>query len=737
MKKIKLFEEFVSEVSKQMISGTSGRTITTLDNRKYELKKDVKDAKIGDYINVVLPKGTIITNLPGGVFANHKDLKDKYCTGYKSERWDEKFGVGIRTMPDTLEAIEDNSKVLESIDIEEILNELHLSSAGVKDFLRAVYNSNTNIIQKLNFKNFRGLTDYIKGSDIEEFDELRDEATAAGLVLLESIVIEAIELVHVYDTKGKLQGTGELVKTKGNKSLIRWDGSSEEWIDSKLVKLVESAITPKMANNFKIGNKIKTQKGTYTITGFGSKTGATRDFEAENENGDKFNLRVSLRGATGIQVAAGKSLNFPEQEEMLESRINEDTATTFLILMQSAMVMGQLALLGNKISAGGGTTPIEDLKNWWQKRKSDKAVKSIIDKIKDDEDIVEFMKLTPSQQRGKFRSLVATKLNDEELNYLNKINRNHFQTESLDENFPGPGETVDAKDLDYDMLDYFSRTNKVLSIDTKSKKGIKGSVGKMYNDLVFNGDSIAKKDIVRVKILEGTYNNDREIAIYDGEDGLTYIEKRGKGYYGYNDEFDFEAENKAELEKKLKSWKYKLMSGSIDEAFVGPFFFSNSTSDEDLKKMYDDALSGYANWLKGFEYPKADYKKAYQEIEKLLKKRGIKVDESIVNEHSLQESKYLNEAKILSRVEMKNVMVTKYGLSFVKNSEEFDGEEGGIWLGGNDGLLMPNAKDEMFNYYHGGSKFPQGIHKDLAKFLDKCGWYGQFADPGTVMLWPR
>ena len=422
---------------------------------------------------------------------------------------------------------------------------------------------------------------------------------------------------------------------------------------------------------------------------------------------------------------------------MLESRINEDAATTFLILMQSAMVMGQLALLGNKISAGGGTTPIEDLKNWWQKRKSDKAVKSIIDKIKDDEDIVEFMKLTPSQQRGKFRSLVATKLNDEELNYLNKINRNHFQTESLDENFPGPGETVDAKDLDYDMLDYFSRTNKVLSIDTKSKKGIKGSVGKMYNDLVFNGDSIAKKDIVRVKILEGTYNNDREIAIYDGEDGLTYIEKRGKGYYGYNDEFDFEAENKAELEKKLKSWKYKLMSGSIDEAFVGPFFFSNSTSDEDLKKMYDDALSGYANWLKGFEYPKADYKKAYQEIEKLLKKRGIKVDESIVNEHSLQESKYLNEAKILSRVEMKNVMVTKYGLSFVKNSEEFDGEEGGIWLGGNDGLLMPNAKDEMFNYYHGGSKFPQGIHKDLAKFLDKCGWYGQFADPGTVMLWPR
>lgn len=98
---------------------------------------------------------------------------------------------------------------------------------------------------------------------------------------------------------------------------------------------------------------------------------------------------------------------------------------------------------------------------------------------------------------------------------------------------------------------------------------------------------------------------------------------------------------------------------------------------------------------------------------------------------------FLNEAKILTRDEMMSTMRTKYGLDFVKTTEEFDGEEGGIWLGGSDDLLMPNAKDIMFNYYHGGSKYPQGVHKDLAKFLDKCGWYGQFADPGTVMLWPN
>ena len=96
------------------------------------------------------------------------------------------------------------------------------------------------------------------------------------------------------------------------------------WENNVQESLNEGMISPKIANGFKIGNKIKTQKDTYTITGFGSKTGATRDFEAENEKGEQFNLRVSLRGATGIQVAAGaRNLNFPEQQEMLESTVVE------------------------------------------------------------------------------------------------------------------------------------------------------------------------------------------------------------------------------------------------------------------------------------------------------------------------------------------------------------------------------------------------------------------------------
>lgn len=73
---------------------------------------------------------------------------------------------------------------------------------------------------------------------------------------------------------------------------------------------------------------------------------------------------------------------------------------------------------------------------------------------------------------------------------------------AINEDFPGPGETVLAKDITPAVLDYFDRTNKKLLIDTKTKKGITGEVGRMYNDLVFNGDTIQLKDIIQVKILE-------------------------------------------------------------------------------------------------------------------------------------------------------------------------------------------------------------------------------------------
>lgn len=116
MLKFKQFVEHLDEVSTQLVSGTKAGWTTHLDHKEYLLTSDVKGAKIGDYVNVVLPKGTTITNLPGGVFASHKTLKDKYCTGYKSQRWDDKFGVQITSLPDTLTSIEKSSRIVESVE---------------------------------------------------------------------------------------------------------------------------------------------------------------------------------------------------------------------------------------------------------------------------------------------------------------------------------------------------------------------------------------------------------------------------------------------------------------------------------------------------------------------------------------------------------------------------------------------------------------------------------------------
>ena len=97
----------------------------------------------------------------------------------------------------------------------------------------------------------------------------------------------------------------------------------------------------------------------------------------------------------------------------------------------------------------------------------------------------------------------------------------------------------------------------------------------------------------------------------------------------------------AKIKEKMYDVLTKWLTESVDEAFIGPFVFNDRMSDEELKAMYNGALDGYANYSKGFQHSKSDYKKAYQEIEKILKKRGVSVDESVVVKRKLV--KTLNE----------------------------------------------------------------------------------------------
>ena len=57
--------------------------------------------------------------------------------------------------------------------------------------------------------------------------------------------------------------------------------------------------------------------------------------------------------------------------------------------------------------------------------------------------------------------------------------------------------------------------------------------------------------------------------------------------------------------------------------YIGPFVISDRMSDDELKRMHTDAIEGYAYWQKGFYHKKADYRKAYETIEKIAKQRGL------------------------------------------------------------------------------------------------------------------
>jgi hypothetical protein len=95
--------------------------------------------------------------------------------------------------------------------------------------------------------------------------------------------------------------------------------------------------------------------------------------------------------------------------------------------------------------------------------------------------------------------------------------------------------------------------------------------------------------------------------------------------------------NAEDLIPDTEDFQKALKESVVTEAFIGPFVFNDKMSDEELLGMYNGALDGYANYAKGFQHSKSDYKRAYQEIEKILKKRGVSVDESVINEAGIND----------------------------------------------------------------------------------------------------
>jgi len=168
---------------------------------------------------------------------------------------------------------------------------------------------------------------------------------------------------------------------------------------------------------------------------------------------------------------------------------------------------------------------------------------------------------------------------------------------SMNENFPGPGEIVDAKYLNNAMLDYFNRMNIKLLINTKTEKGIKGGVGTMYGDLVFNGDDIKLKDIVSVEIIESSIDEAKfRSGLLSGKDFINAkLSKYPKAVSKINQLIDMIGEDKFTIE--MAEWIFDFFNNASYESPV------NEAKEED---KVDTITMDVPLFIRMLEYSRED-----------------------------------------------------------------------------------------------------------------------------------
>jgi hypothetical protein len=97
------------------------------------------------------------------------------------------------------------------------------------------------------------------------------------------------------------------------------------------------------------------------------------------------------------------------------------------------------------------------------------------------------------------------------------------------------------------------------------------------------------------------------------------------------------------------------------------------------------------------------------------------------------------EPRVLSREELIAKLTKAYPEMNCMLTEDFysdSGNEGGIWLCGEDSILDRRGK-ELFSYYNDGSQYKFGVVNHLVNFLDRNGWFAEWYDAGTIMLWQK
>ena len=89
----------------------------------------------------------------------------------------------------------------------------------------------------------------------------------------------------------------------------------------------------------------------------------------------------------------------------------------------------------------------------------------------------------------------------------------------------------------------------------------------------------------------------------------------------------------------------------------------------------------------------------------------------------------------MNREKMMAQLSEKWKVKFVRTTEEFNGSTDGIWMSGENGETNGDGF-ELFDYYNENyDQYEFGVHHSIKEWAESRGWYFEWNDPGTIMLW--
>jgi len=87
------------------------------------------------------------------------------------------------------------------------------------------------------------------------------------------------------------------------------------------------------------------------------------------------------------------------------------------------------------------------------------------------------------------------------------------------------------------------------------------------------------------------------------------------------------------------------------------------------------------------------------------------------------------------RRQLMDAIQKKFGLKHVRTTEEFGTSPGGIWLSGESDVPVSDGGLPMYDYYMDMDPYEFGVHPEFSRFIEDYGFFAEWNDPGTLMLW--